>query len=81
MVDTYGLPIHFSFFLVTGGEVHDCKEVLKLIAEWPKADSIVADNGYDSEDICIQIKDKGATPVIPRKKNSNVGNGDRLVPL
>ena len=27
-VDAYGLPIHF---LVTGGEVHDCKEAPNLI--------------------------------------------------
>lgn len=72
-VDAYGLPIHF---LVTGGEVHDCKEAPKLIAELPKADYIVADKGYDSEDLRIQIKDKGAIPVIPRKKNSSVGNDD-----
>ena len=29
-VDSCGLPIHF---LVTGGEVHDCKEAPKLVAE------------------------------------------------
>ena len=39
-VDSCGLPIHF---LVTGGEVHDCKEAPKLVAELPKADYIVAD--------------------------------------
>ncbi len=32
-VDACGLPIHFS---VTGGEVHDCKEAPKLVAELPK---------------------------------------------
>ncbi len=34
-VDACGLPIHFS---VTGGEVHDCKEAPKLVAELPKGD-------------------------------------------
>ena len=72
-VDSYGLPIHF---LVTGGEVHDIKEAPKLVAELPQADYIIADKGYDSEDLRIQIKEKGATPVIPRKKNSKVGNED-----
>ncbi len=64
-VDACGLPIHFS---VTGGEVHDCKEAPKLVAELPKGDYIVADRGYDSEALRLQIKDKGAVPVIPRKK-------------
>jgi transposase len=72
-VDSYGLPIHFS---VTGGEVHDCKEAPKLIAALPKADYIIADRGYDSEALRIQIKDQGAIPVIPRKKNSIVGNDE-----
>ena len=72
-VDSCGLPIHFR---ITGGEVHDCKEAPKLVAELPKANYIIADRGYDSEDLRTQIKDKGAIPVIPRKKNSNVGNDD-----
>jgi len=72
-VDSCGLPIHFR---ITGGEVHDCKEAPKLIAELPKADYIVADRGYDSEDLRTQIQNQGACPVIPRKKNSTVGNGD-----
>jgi transposase len=72
-VDSCGLPIHF---IVTGGEVHDSKEAPTLIAELPKADYIIADRGYDSEDLRIQIKERGATPVIPRKKNSTVGNDD-----
>ena len=43
-VDSYGIPIHF---LMTSGETHDCKEALKLVAELPKADYIIADRGYD----------------------------------
>jgi len=70
-VDAGGLPIHFT---ETGGEVHDCKEAPTLVAELPEADYIVADKGYDSEPLRVQIQDQGAVPVIPRKKNSNVGN-------
>jgi len=44
--------------------------------ELPKADYIIADRGYDSEDLRTQIIDKGTIPVIPRKKNSKVGNDD-----
>jgi len=72
-VDACGLPIHF---LVTGSEVHDCKEAPTLVAELPDAAYIIADKGYDSEELRIQIKAKGAIPVIPRKQNSKVGNDD-----
>jgi len=72
-VDACGLPIHF---LVTGGEVHDCKEAPVLVTELPDAGTIIADRGYDSEPLRGQIRAKGAIPVIPRKKNSTVGNDD-----
>lgn len=72
-IDACDLPIHFT---VTGGEVHDCKEAPTLVAELPKADSIVADKGYDSEPLRVQIQGQGVVPVIPRKKNSNVGNDE-----
>lgn len=42
----------------------------------PKSDYIIADRGYDSEALRDKIGDKGAIPVIPRKKNSKVGNDD-----
>ena len=72
-VDSYGLPIHFR---ITGGEVHDSKEASKLIVALPDTDYIVADKGYDSEPLRVQIKEKGSIPVIPRKKNSKTGNDD-----
>jgi len=37
---------------------------------------VVADKGYDSESIRELIRQKKATPVIPRKQNSKVGNAD-----
>ena len=54
-VDSNGLPIHFR---VTGGEVHDCKEAPKWVAELPKAHYIVADRGYDSEVYLSRLKIK-----------------------
>jgi transposase len=72
-VDACGLPIHFS---VTGGEVHDCKEAPELVAKLPLANYMIADKGYDSEPLRIQMRDKGAVPIIPRKQNSTVGNDD-----
>ena len=72
-VDAYGLPIAFT---LTGGEVHDCKEAPKLVANLPSSDYVIADKGYDSDQLRIQITKRGATPVIPRKKNSKIGNDD-----
>lgn len=37
---------------------------------------VVADKGYDSEKLREFVRDNNATPVIPRKGNSLVGNGD-----
>ncbi len=72
-VDSYGLPIEFE---LTGGEVHDAKAAPELIAKLPKSDYVIADKGYDSEDIREQIREKGSIPNIPRKSNSKTGNGD-----
>jgi len=45
-----------------------------LIAKLPSGDYIVADKGYDSEALRVQIRNQGAVPVIPRKQNSTIGN-------
>ena len=66
------LLIHF---LVTAGEVHDCKEAPELVAELPEADYFIADKGYCSEGLRTQIKDKGAISVI-QKRNAKTGNDD-----
>ena len=72
-VDSYGLPIHFT---VMGGEVHDCKEAPNLITALPTVTYVVAERGYDSQDLREQIIEQGATPVLPRRRNSMVGNND-----
>jgi len=72
-VDSYGLPIEFY---ITGGEVHDSKAAPTLIDMLPSSDYIIGDRGYDSEALREQIRNKNAIPVIPRKKNSKVGNAD-----
>jgi transposase len=72
-VDSYGLPIEF---IVTGGDVHDSKAANELIDLLPQAAYIIADKGYDSEVIRDRVRGCGSVPVIPRKKNSKVGNAD-----
>ena len=70
-VDAYGLPIVFH---ITGGEIHDCTAAPALIEELLAADTIIADKGYDSERIREQIKEHKIESVIPRKRNSKIGN-------
>lgn len=72
-VDAFSFPIEF---LLTGGELHDAKAAPALIEKLPKADYTITDKGYDSEDIREQIRKKSSSPIIPRKKNSKIGNVD-----
>lgn len=71
--DAYGLPIEF---MITGGEVHDCKVAPEFIAQLPFANYTIADKGYDKEVLRDLIKEKGSIPMIPRKSNSKTGNND-----
>lgn len=71
--DSHGYPIDFE---LTGGEVHDSQVANKLIEKvvTSNTENIVADKGYDSDDIRIQVWAKGATAVIPRRSNSKKEN-------
>jgi len=72
-VDGFGLPIEFE---ITGGEVHDCKIAPELIDKLPASDYLIADKGYDSEELREIIRNKSSIPIIPRKSNSTIGNSD-----
>lgn len=73
VVDSFGLPIEFE---ITGGEVHDCKIAPELINILPTSDYVIADKGYDSEELREIIRKKSSIPIIPRKNNSTIGNSD-----
>lgn len=45
-----------------------------IITDLTETTHVIADKGYDSNDIRDLITDKGAESVIPRKKNSKIGN-------
>ncbi len=72
-VDAHGLPIEFD---ITGGEVHDGKVAPKFFAKLPDTDYMIADKGYDSEELRDLVRAKSSVPVIPRKRNSTIGNDD-----
>jgi transposase len=71
--DAHGLPIDF---IITGGEVHDCKVAPQFVMQLPSADYTIADKGYDKEELREIIRQKSSQPVIPRKSNSTIGNDD-----
>jgi transposase len=72
-VDACGNPVCFE---ITGGQLHDVKAAPDLISQLPKGGATIADRGYDSDPLRDLIKTQESKPVIPRKKNSKVGNDD-----
>jgi len=52
------------------------KEAATLISALPKVSYVIADRGYDSQALRDQIVQQGAAPVLPRKRNTKVGNHD-----
>ena len=72
-VDACGFPVAFE---ITGGEIHDCTAAPVLLAKTPDAETVVGDKGYDSQPVRDQVVEQGGKPVIPRRKNSKVSNGD-----
>lgn len=59
------MPIRF---IITKGTTHDCKKAIELINPLD-AEALLADRGYDSDEIIAFALSKGMTVVIPPKKN------------
>ena len=64
-VDSHGLPIRI---VVTEGTTADCTQACMLI-EGLTAEYLLADKGYDTNDIIDQAIVQGIKPVIPPKRN------------
>ena len=62
--DAHGLPIDF---IITGGEVHDCKVASEFIGQLPTADYTIADKGYDKEALRERVKQKTSKTVNTKK--------------
>jgi transposase len=55
---------------LSGGNEHDSKVAVDVLSHVPIAGSMVlADRGYDADEILIYIEDQGAAHTIPAKKN------------
>jgi transposase len=59
------LPVDF---LVTAGQVNDCTQAVALLGE-RKTGWVLADKGYDSQQILDHIETMGAVAVIPSQSN------------
>jgi len=64
-VDAHGNPLRL---LLTGGQAHDAPMAIKLL-EGFDFEGVMADRGYDSDQILEFIANMEATAVIPSKKN------------
>ncbi len=58
--------------VLTAGNVSDFVPAKECLEAAPKAASIIADRGYDSDELRDFIKERGGKPVIPPKINRNV---------
>ena len=54
--------------IVTEGTQADCKEAIHLM-EGIDAEALLADRGYDTNEIIAYASHKGMEPVIPSKRN------------
>jgi transposase len=64
-VDALGLPVAFE---VTGGQQHDSKSALPLIAK-VDPNCLLGDKAYDADGIRQDLKARDAVAVIPPKAN------------
>ena len=67
-VDAHGMPIRV---LITAGPAADCTQAEQLIKGLDAA-YLLADRGYDSNQILHAAESQGMIPVIPPKRNRKV---------
>jgi transposase len=63
--DAKGRPLRF---ILTGGQVHDVTQALALVGGLQPS-HVIADKGYDSQDVVDGIEQAGALAVIPPRAN------------
>src|SRR3954453_253088 len=69
VTDQKGRPV---VLVLTAGQVSDFVPAQECLEAAPKAAAVIADRGYDSDERRDFIKERGATPVIPPKKNRRI---------
>jgi transposase len=69
VTDQKGRPV---VLVLTAGQVSDFVPAQQCLEAAPKAAAVIADRGYDSDELRDFIQERGAKPVIPPKKNRRV---------
>ena len=72
MCDALGHPLRF---IVTGGERHDSIQAQALL-EGFHVHAVLADKGYDADELITWIQETGALAVIPPRSNRTVLRDD-----
>ncbi|HYQ91362.1 MAG TPA: transposase [Candidatus Competibacteraceae bacterium] len=65
LTDALGNPVDF---VLTGGQAADITQAEALFPDEPM-DAVVADKGYDAKAFVAAVTARGATAVIPSRKN------------
>ncbi|MEQ1637849.1 MAG: IS5 family transposase [Methylococcales bacterium] len=65
LCDALGLPLKFT---LTGGQEAECKQAVPLL-ENVKALAVLADKGYDTNELRAWLKEQRITALIPPKSN------------
>jgi transposase len=69
LTDANGRPL--SFF-ITAGQISDYTGAAALLDDLPKAQSMLADRGYDADWFREAVQQKGIKPCIPRRKSPSL---------
>ena len=67
--DDRGRPL---VLLLTPGNVHDMRAAKQCIEAAPRAAELVADKGYDSNDLRAWLAERGTRAIIPPKRHRKV---------
>jgi transposase len=70
--DAHGNPLCLE---ITGGQVHD-SQVAPTLIDQVSGENLIADKGYDSEEIREKARSKNMVPIIPKRSNSKTPNPD-----
>ena len=68
--DAHGNPLCIE---ITGGQVHD-SQAAPILIEKIDGENLIADKGYDSEDIREKARNKKMVPIIPKRYNNKTPN-------
>ena len=66
MADALGNPLQFT---ITGAEQADITQAGELLQRVHGAGAVIADKGYDSDQLVIEIETAGAQAIIPPRRN------------